>query len=552
LASSGSEAAGARGRLRTELAARLDWIVGGVVLLLSATGLLVFLQGPNPFDPATYFQAAIDFPRGGANLFTLRIGLTIPVRAAVLAFGASEAALYAIPIATALALAGAVYGTMLVLFRDRVLAAGAALVTVLNPVYLLNASSIFPDTTATATFAAGFFCLVLGAAAAERGGSQRSQTAAVVLAGVLFGWTYLIREFSPILLPAVAAAALLLRYPARRMLLLGGAALATAALELVYGLLRTGNPFLHAERILSHTHAAPGRHARVENIQSQLDSVLDTAAVFPRLLLAWQSGWLLLVLLALFVVALVLVRDRRLWLFAAWLFSFWITMAALGLGSLPSGNWILNITEVRYWYAVLPALAMGGFAGLALLGERFLPVWRGVRAVPVLAAALSAATTVPGMVEFQSCAGHSGWANDARQSWVDLRGWFGSPAADRYGQLWTNWRTHRLVPAYTSTIFGGRLWDGTIQVFEHLDEDAVPAAARRDAVILVDTNHGTPAALADLRGDWRPIFTSADGNMVVLAYRVAPSATAGEWWKPSLRPEPAEPGSCGLSPYERT
>jgi hypothetical protein len=304
-------------RLRTALAERLDWVVACVVLLLCAIGLLVFLQGPNPFDPATYFKAAIDFPHGAPNLFTLRIGLTIPVRVAVLAFGASEASLYAIPIASGLALAAAVYGTMLVLFRDRVLAAGAALVTVLNPVYLLNASSIFPDTTATATFAAGFFCLVLGARATERGESQRRQTAAVVLAGVFFGWTYLIREFSPILLPAVAAAALLLRYPPRRMLMLAAAALATAGLDLVYGGLRTGNPFKHAERLVSHAKAAPGSQGRTEHIQSQLESVLDTIAVFPRLLLSWESGWLLLFLLALFVAALALIRDRRLWLFAS-------------------------------------------------------------------------------------------------------------------------------------------------------------------------------------------------------------------------------------------
>jgi hypothetical protein len=209
---------------------RLDWTVGAAVVVVCAIGLLVFLQGPNPFDPATYFDAALNFPGGGPNLFTLRIGLTLPVWITTLAFGASEAALYAVPLMTGLLLAGAVYGTTVVLFRDRLVAAGAALVTVLNAAYLLNASSIFPDTTATATFTAGFFCLVLGAGERLTG---RWPAVAAVTSGVFFGWTYLIREFSPILAPAVIAALILLRYPWRRALLVVVAALATAAIELV-------------------------------------------------------------------------------------------------------------------------------------------------------------------------------------------------------------------------------------------------------------------------------------------------------------------------------
>ena len=58
---------------------------------------------------------------------------------------------------------------------------------------------------------------------------SRSPPVAVAVAGMLFGASYLIREFSPFLLPAVLAAVFLLRYSWRRIGLLAGAAVATAA-----------------------------------------------------------------------------------------------------------------------------------------------------------------------------------------------------------------------------------------------------------------------------------------------------------------------------------
>lgn len=523
---------------------RLDWLVGAAVVLACGAGILVFLQGPQPFDPATYFDAAMAFPGGGLNLFSLRIGLTIPVWIVLQIAGPSEVALYAIPVATGALLGGAVYGTMLVLFRDRVLAAGAALVTVLNAAYLLNASAIFPDTTATATFTAGVFCLVLGAQEGHL--SPRWASGAAVAAGLFLGWTYLIREFSPVLLPAVLAAVLLLRYPPRRILLVAGAAVAIAAVELVYAAARTGNPFLHASRLLDNDGGGAGE-GRVEHIQSQLGNPFETIAVFPRLLLAWGSGWLLLGLLALFVVALVVTRDRRLWLFAAWLFSYWLILALVGLVSLPSGAWVVNITNVRYWYPVFPALAMGAFGGLALLAER-VRLRREVALVPVAAAALTLVVLVPGMVEFKSCEGDPAWRTEPRERWTELRSWFGTPAADRYDELWTDWRTHRLVPAYASTAFGGELWDGRVSYVLHLDGDPVPPSARSDSVLLVHREF-LRRDLAELRDDWRPVFATEDGALVVLAS--GEPGHSAPWWTP-LRPEAdrAEPGSCGISPYE--
>jgi hypothetical protein len=531
----------------------LDVAVGGAVVLLCGIGLIAFLQGPHPFDPAKYFETGVYFPHVALDLWTLRIGLVGLVYGAVLIFGPSEASLYAVPIATGLLLAAAVYATMLVLFRDRVAAGAAGLVTTLNPVYLRNASSILPDTTATATFAAGFLCLILGGEGPWRRESVRRRDLVAAIAGVLFGATYLIREFSPILLPAVVAAVLLLRYPPRRMLILAGAALATAALELLYGAARAGDPFLHAHELFER-----GAEGAVR-VQERLDAG-QMLLLFPRLVVSWGSGWLLLLLLVLFGVALAVTRDRRLWILAAWCVSFWVVMTALGLVSLRSGTWILNITNVRYWYPILPPLVMGGFGGLVLLCRRFAPVATAARVVPIAAAALMLVLLVPGLAEFGSCASRDGWKTDPRARWVDLRGWFGTPEADRYDQLWTDWRTHRLVPAYTSTTFGRELWAGELHAFQKLDGATVAAAERANGVILVHKDHlwrDVPrpgASLLALRDDWAPIFVSGDGNTLVLAHdppAAELAAAAGTWWVRGPAADVPAPGTCGLGPYER-
>jgi hypothetical protein len=545
------------GRLVREVL--LDYAVGGLVLGLYLIAQLWLLEGPRPLDSAKYFDTAVDFPNVPVDLWTLRIGLIAPVRVAVLAFGPSEAALYTVPIAAGLLLSAAVYGTMLLLFRDRALAAVAALVTVLSPVYLFYSSHIYPDTLAAATFTGGLFFLVLAAVRTDGGDRGWLPPVAVVCAGLLFGWTYLIREFSPFLLPAVAAALVLLRYSVRRILLLAGVALATAGLELVYGLVRYGDPFIHARRLFGRSESGFGRgEARMEHIQSQLDNALDTMIVFPRLLLSWRSGWLYLLLMFVFFVALVLLRDRRLWMFGAWFLSFWAIMVIIGLGKLESGRWILNVTNVRYWYPVLPALVMGSLGGLWLLVRKWHPSLRGVALAPAVGLTLGLATVAPGLAEFKDCADRKTEANDPAGRWSEVRTWFATPAAEHFDAVWTDATTQRLLPVYVAATFGKRVWHGEVETFPGARAH-IPAADLSRALIFLQRDRFLTEVrrplrrLEELRWHWSPVFVSSDGLMVLLAHRSAAAAQfvhgSGQWWKLPSPPRRVDPGTCGRNPY---
>lgn len=535
---------------------RLDLLAGGIVLVGYAIVQLVLLRGPRPFDPAVYWAAGVDFPHVDAGLLTLRIGLVAPVKAAVLAFGPSEAALYTVPFATGLLLAAAVFGTMLLLFEDRVLAAGAALVVALNAYSLLNSSFIFPDPAATAAFTAAVFFLVLGARSGEQGGG-RIGTASLVCAGVLFGWAYLIREFSPVLLPTVIAAFVLLRYRARQIPVLAGAALATFCLEPLYGLLRYGDAFVHARWLLGRgdVPVTKIRLARIEQVQEQLNDPLDTVQVFPRLLVSWHVGWVFLFFIALFVAALVRTRDRRLWFFAVWCFGFWAVMAILGLGSLSSGRWIVNITNVRYWSPIFPALVMGAFASLFLLVPKSLPSVRGLTMTHAAAAFFVALALIPGVVQYRHCAAKNVWPNDPLERWHDLRSWLGTPEAQRYDVIWTDRNTGRYISAFASTTFGTRLWGGAVEWFGRAGT-AAPAARTETSLLLINKDHFRYAkTLGELRTKWSPVFVTADGLMVVLALKTAgvESAENGTWWTlPEDRSASAAARTCKMQPYSPT
>jgi hypothetical protein len=372
----------------------------------------------------------------------------------------------------------------------------------------------------------------------------------------------LIRELSPILVPAVIAAVWLLRYPWRRIALLAGAAVATASLELLYGVLRYGDPLVHVETLLERRDA-PVRAARrslMERIQEQLNDPLDTILVFPRLLLTWNTGWIFILLLAVFVVALVRFRDRRLWLLAAWCFSFWAVMAAFGLWRLPSGELIVNVTNIRYWYPIFPPLVMGAFGGLRLLIEEYVPIRRAGWVTATVTAALAGLALVPGTVEFSRCATKEVWRNDPAERWDELRAWLGTAEAQRYEVLQTDRVTEKLVPAYSSTTFGDRVWEGDVERLGPPGLLVRPDPSLRSSVILVHKARffmvirNPQERLNGLGRLWSPIFESDDGNMVVLAYDPATPAEAAardaSWTSPPTRSGNVERGECGLSPYD--
>jgi hypothetical protein len=530
-------------------ALRLDAIAVGVIIAAYGIVQYVVFPGPQRFDPSFYFDVANRFPDVDPNWWTLRIGLIAPLHVVIAVLGESEVALYTIPVASAILLGTSVFAMMRVLFQDRVVASATALVVMLNPNHLLNSAYIFPDTTATATFTAALLLVILGRPR-EAEGPRWLSTATVVAAGVLLGWSYLIREFTPILLPAVIVAVLLFRYPRGRIAVLAGSALGTVALEPVYGAIRYGNPFERLHVLLDRSSvSAPSHHTDWAPFRAQVNNVFDAVLVLPRLLLAWNEGWVLVALIFVFIVALLRFRGTALLVLGTWLFSYWAVMVILALTRNTSGDPMLNVANVRYWYPVLPALVMGGLGGLALLIRGPTPSLQRVRLSQAAVIATAALVLVPGTIQYSSCAARHVWPNDTASSWNDVRSWLATPQAERFNAIRTDPITRRTLVVYTHSRFGSTVWHG----FVGQTTPSHPPAPGPHRLILVNVAASTRGSATALLASWSPVFVSSDGRLAVLAPRSVVAtvhATARHRWLSTYGPRHLVPGTCGLSPYQ--
>lgn len=519
-----------------------DLLAIGVVLVVYAVIQTLLFIGPQPYDPSYYFVSAPSFPHVPANVWMLRIGLMGPLAVAVRVFGTGRLTFFGVPILASAALGVAVYVIARLLSARRVVAASAALVTICNPIYLLDSTSLFPDVVATATFAVAIMLLILGGREELRG-STRLPVVIAGVAGFVLGWTYLIREFSPILLPSVIVAVVLLRYPLRRVIVLVAAAVVTVSAELIYGAVRYGDALTRLHLLTAHS---AGQHPRqFVPYYRYVHNVGEAALVFPNTLVTFAAGWVLIALLVLFVVALGLRPDRGLVMLAAWLFLFWAAMSIIGVLKSSNGEPVLGIAYIRYWYPVLPALIVGGFLGLQRLAAH--PrINLSTPTSGVLAVALVAAVLVPGTVEFAHCKSKDLWDGEPSQRWTEVHSWLASPAGAAYDLIVTDRPSKRLVRLYSRSLGGHVDWHGRA-----VGKRAVTTPPHHPhALILIDRRRALPGANS-LGPDWQPVFVSSDGDVAILAHdpTTHASAKALRRWQAPLPRRADTPGSCGVSKY---
>lgn len=527
------------------LGTRLDWVVGALVVVAFLIGQFLLYPGPHPYDPTLYFDIAVRYPDVAPDRWSLRIGLLAPLLLSVRLLGPSELALYSVPVAAGILLALSVYVLMLVLFRDRAVAAAAALVAVLSPSFLLNSAYLFPDTVASATFTAGFLCLVVGGMWAKK--DPRLSAGAAAVAGFFFGWTYLIREFSPVLLPAVLIALALLRYSKARVAILAGTAGLTAAIELLYGYRRYGDPLIRIHELLK-PRFSQYHHDLWAPFRDQVNDPVDAALVLPRLLLTWRSGLVTVLLLVAFLYAMVRARNRPLSVLAGWLFSYWVVMIVFALVRNEHGDSLLNVGNIRYWYPLLPPLAMGGMAALACLVRGRAPSLRRIFAARVTVLCVAALIVIPGTIEFARCSEHDVWRNEPSTRWNQLGSWLATAQADRYEVIFSEQASTRLVRVYSRSLRGVPMWNGRVRA---APKNRSLAAGERTGGLILAHRERLGSVRRHLEGDWSPIFVTGDEALAVFAHGPATTPSFSEGgWPPSSGTRPAEPGWCGQTPFE--
>lgn len=523
-------------RLRS--AVRRSGIDVPICLAITAAVLALgvyYRRPPIPSDQMSYFRAARSFPDapdgGEAYWHYLRLGLVLPVRLAIEVFGPSEAAYYVVPFAFAVLLALGVYALGALLFTRWVGTLGAAF-TVGNPLVFADVTMLLPDLAATGQFTVA----VALAVAIRRQRREVSRTArrrrlALLGLGALLGWSYLTREFIVFCWPVIAAV-LWWRPPAgtRRLADLRWIVPPMAAclvLELAIGALVYSSPLMRMRVVTGH-----GQNAYA-------DQVAHTFRDKPRseyLLRLWDvlgaapAGLLLQVALVLTLVGAV-VAPRRLALLGLWVAALWIPLTLFG-GLLDPAAPKLRLQKTRYWFPVLPAIALGIAACAYLAGRRVLREVSGPgmsartrRTLAAVAASAALTATLGGVVEtnqtgrrFQNAATGSGQL-------PQFRAWLAAHGAD-VRTLWVDSRTASVIPLYLrSRYFGKPVWAGRLQVLYPTG----PRPAPGDHVLVYSRTSGAcgfcrqamagvyPAA-SGFPSTWQLVHHAGQGQLLI--YRV--------------------------------
>ena len=324
---------------------------------------VIFITAPLKGDPMVYLSAAQDPFGSELNHWTARLLVLLPTSVVSLVFGFSEVTLYVIPLLFVFILGTATSALGRLIFRPSV-GAGAALVAASGPIILPYGTQLLPDVGAAALITAS---LVFLYRASENRGATSHHSA--VLAGLLFGCAYLIRETSLIFAPAFLVSAWILNVRDKRLLLMMLGALVAPAVEIPAGWILWGEPFPRVVAALGHggpvEEVAP-RH--INSVEAQM-TYLDSLGIFVGHL--WRSlyGQVILIGSAAFAVIAALTRNRRYVALAAWIVLAWASFAAAGTVGL-TGRLIIRLLLDRYWAFMMPALAVAALGTVALALEQ--------------------------------------------------------------------------------------------------------------------------------------------------------------------------------------
>jgi 4-amino-4-deoxy-L-arabinose transferase-like glycosyltransferase len=380
------------------------WVMGvGLVLLHLA---VTFQVRPYPRwnDGIFVLNDARDFPNVPLDHHALRIGNLLPVRAFLELFGYGQVAYYAWPFVTGILLVVAVFALGVVLF-DRWTSAAATVLLIFHPVLVdtvinngterMTSWQLLPDIPSTAFVTAGL-ALLIGAARKRDGGAGRPGDGAAVwwflLAGLCFGWAYLVRELSVFFYPLVVGVLLGWRLPLRRWVQVAIPMLGCLVLEMVLAQWAHGDPLARLK--------VDGEHgsAPLKPI-TRIDALLR----FPRIVENYPQTVVVFASLVLLVLGALIVRRRAHLMLLGWFVAIWLPLTLVS-GLLDPGFIRINASLMRYWVPVLPALVLGaaGFVGwlLARLREQLPDERRSVgltvtAAVAVLGLAVAVVPLVP-------------------------------------------------------------------------------------------------------------------------------------------------------------
>lgn len=484
-----------------------------------------FISPPILSDDMEYFYWATKFPHmpQQPTHWSLRSGLILPVAVLYRIFGYAEIAYYVVPFAS---LALLTCGTCWLgsrLFNPRV-GLFAALWLAVIPSLLIESTLLLPDIPATACVTVGFAILAsLARKTNEVGQAQPASSWWYLLAGVFFGWAYLVKEYYLLFILVIPIAWVTFRLPWKKIIVFLAGMAAMAGIEAVLGILIYGNPFI---RLMT---AQPR-----ETFGFIERDILRIATYFPSLL-RQKGGWgsLALSITGLTAMAVGVFKKSRPFAFLlGWVLIPYVLFTAIGL--LPVFfSWedvtLLRLHKFRYWTLILPPLFIAGAAGLEwaalwLINKSKVSVRR---TLPVLNLALTLLITASTLIGMQGVYNFFNLIRNGADHYLELRDYLDAHD-DEVDLIWINRDIKvsfdRILPMYKNNFWGQAVWEGRVKYLntgqEYLREDELTSGwLLVDRYFFKTRFQRIPEYLENPPEDWTLVFESEDKEIALYEVR---------------------------------
>jgi hypothetical protein len=509
--------------------------VTAVFLMIFVLALFVlFLEPPVMSDPLDYFYHAWHLDELKPTHRHQRVGLIWPLAIAIRWFGYSELSYYAIPALAALLLTSGTWMVGRLLF-GRWVGLLAGIFVVYNPWVLSDFTKPLPDFLAAGLFCTGIVLVIWfwreGRLADKP--IHCSTVGLLGLAGLLFGWSYLTREFVVVFFSLVAFVFVVARGRLVGLLPMTLAAFSCWLAELVWSIAKYGDALARFHAVSSTRGGWTGMYIETDpmRILTQL----------PSTFVDRPGGWIIVALLlggAWFSVVRAAGGDRRWQLLALWLIGGWVfftTVAMLPVLLLDEGRVYLRVHKLRYWALILPPMFIAGLACAQHVTNGLIKLFTGPNSSFVTTLGIRIMTIaflVSATLSVRPSLNNSGLVrNGAADDYLEFREFMKGVVA-KYELIALSHqqnRATRSIPIYLNSWNGSeRVWSGAVLLAESKRLDEIAQGPGEKLIVLdltksrrrAEVDQEDPVKLLDcldVNGD--RFFESSSG--FVIAYLIS-------------------------------
>ncbi|MDK2981113.1 MAG: hypothetical protein PWQ55_1460 [Chloroflexota bacterium] len=492
-----------------------------VLVIVAISVQFIFLNPPILSDQMEYYITAVRFPHlpETPNIGSMRIGLELPVAVLYRIFGTSEVAYYTVPLLSAAVLAVSLYLIGKSLFSRRIGFFSGLFITFI-PNLIQDAGHLLPDLPATACSAAAFAVLFtyFGDRSHPRDYSARSSRWMFILAGLLFGWSYLVKEYLAILFLLIPLVFWILDIPFRHLIPVALSMLLMYGVEVAVGIIYYHNPLI---RFL----AASPRETTGE-IQKDVNRIVTYFA----LLLNKESGQGILGLMVLGILNSLVqsFRKQKSHIFLlSWILLIYVLFTFAGL--LPViFKWqdivLLRLHKFRYWVPILPPLVIGAVAALDAFFVWLKGKLTGLHLshpafVSLLLALTLSLAIAPGI---HAISNDPDFIRNGADQYLELRSYLkanDNPDAIIWIDRDNKRAFERILPMYVRNPFGKLIWHGSTK-YINTDNLYLRADEIDQGYIIVDRDFMTadsalPSYLYDPPAGWQKVFESQNHKLAL-------------------------------------